>query len=70
MEKKPMSKAPPIPREQRAFKGQKPDIEGGHGDRDDLQSPDPGNADVNLQEQGRHGNLRQNTSHSGNVQDR
>jgi hypothetical protein len=64
-----MSKAPPIPREQRAFKGQKPDIEGGKG-HDDLQSPDPGNADVNLKEQGRHGNLRQNTSHAGNVQDR
>ena len=64
-----MSKAPPIPPEQRAFKGQKPEIEG-QGDHDDLQSPDPGNADVNLKEQGRHGNLRQNTSHSGNVQDR
>jgi len=64
-----MSKAPPIPPEQRAFRGQKPEIEG-HGGHDDLQSPDPGNADVNLKEQGRHGNLRQNTSHSGNVQDR
>jgi hypothetical protein len=64
-----MSKAPPIPSEQRAFKGQKPQIEGQDG-HDDLQSPDPGNADVNLQEQGRHGNLSQNTSHSGNVQDR
>ncbi|KQY32690.1 hypothetical protein ASD21_22520 [Caulobacter sp. Root1455] len=64
-----MSKAPPIPPEQRAFKGQKPEIEGQSG-QDDLQSPDPGNADVNLKEQGRHGNLRQNTSRSGNVQDR
>ena len=64
-----MSKAPPIPPEQRAFKGQKPEIEG-QAAHDDLQSPDPGNADVNLKEQGRHGNLAQNTSHSGNVQDR
>jgi hypothetical protein len=64
-----MSKAPPIPPEQRAFKGQKPAIES-QADHDDLQSPDPGNADVNLKEQGRHGNLRQNTSHAGNVQDR
>ena len=64
-----MSKAPPIPPEQRAFKGQKPAIEG-EGGRDDLQSPDPGNADVNLKAQGRHGNLAQNTSHAGNVQDR
>ena len=63
-----MSKAPPIPPEQRAFKGQKPDIEGKGGP--DLQSDEAGNADVNLDEQGRHGNLRQNTSHSGNVQDR
>lgn len=64
-----MSKAPPIPPEQRAFKGQKPDIEG-KGGQADLQSGEPGNAEVNLDEQGRHGNLRQNTSHSGNVQDR
>jgi len=64
-----MSKAPPIPPEQRAFKGQKPEI-AGHASREGLQSPDPGNADVNLAEQGRHGNLRQNTTHSGNVQDR
>jgi hypothetical protein len=64
-----MSKAPPIPPEQRAFKGQKPDIEG-KGGHADLQSGEVGNADVNLDEQGRHGNLRQNTTHSGNVQDR
>ena len=64
-----MSKAPPIPSEQRAFKGQKPEIEDQPG-HDDLQSPDPGNADVNLKEQGRHGNLAQNTTRSGNVQDR
>jgi len=64
-----MSKPPPIPPEQRAFKGQKPEIDG-HGGHDDLQSPDPGNADVNLKEQGRHGNLAQNTTHSGNVQER
>jgi hypothetical protein len=69
-----MSKSPPIPSEQRAFKGAKPDIEGAPGDRrdakTDLQSGDPGDADANLDSQGRFGNLRQNTSHSGNVQDR
>ena len=69
-----MSKAPPIPSEQRAFKGQKPEIEGStNGRRDEktgLQSNEPGDGDVNLAEQGRHGNLRQNTSRSGNVQDR
>lgn len=62
-----MSKPPPIPPEQRAFKGQKPDLEDGHAD---LAGNQPGNADVNLDEQGRSGNLRQNTTHSGNVQDR
>lgn len=66
-----MSKAPPIPPEQRAFKGEKPQIEGSRGGaRADLQSGETGDADVNLAEQGRHGNLRQNTTHSGNVQDR
>jgi hypothetical protein len=69
-----MSKSPPIPPEQRAFKGSKPDIEGDHGDRRDaktgLQSGEPGDADANLDSQGRFGNRSQNTSHSGNVQDR
>jgi len=69
-----MSKAPPIPEEQRAFKGQKPDIEGAsNGRRDEktgLQSSQPGDDDVNLAEQGRQGNIRQNTTHQGNVQDR
>jgi len=66
-----MSKAPPIPPEQRAFKGEKPHIEGARGGgRADLQSGSAGDADVNLAEQGRHGNLRQNTTRSGNVQDR
>jgi len=64
-----MSKAPPIPPEQRAFKGQKPDIEGKGGPAD-LQSGEPGNADVNLDEQGRHGNIRQNTTNDGLQQDR
>ena len=69
-----MAKAPPIPAEQRAFKGEKPDIKGSSGDRRDdrtgLQSGDPGDADASLDSQGRFANLNQNTSHSGNVQDR
>lgn len=64
-----MSKAPPIPPEQRAFKGQKPDIEGKVGPAD-LQSGEVGDADVNLDEQGRHGNIRQNTTNDGLQQDR
>ncbi len=69
-----MAKSPPIPAEQRAFKDGKPDIEGDSGDRRDartgLQSGELGDADANLDTQGRFGNLKQNTSHSGNVQDR
>ena len=69
-----MSKAPPIPPEQRAFKGQRPDIQGEGRERRDartgLQSGQPGDADANLKEQGRHGNIHQNTHHQGHQQDR
>lgn len=58
------SKAPPIPPEQRSSPSEKPHIEGsGVGRRDEvtgLQSSEPGDGDVNLDEQGRHGNRRQN----------
>lgn len=64
-----MSKIPPIPPEQRAFKGQKPEIEGEAG-KDGLQSSDPGDANVNLAKQGRHGNIKQNTTNDGLQQDR
>ena len=62
-----MSKPPPIPPEQRAFKGQKPNLDDGQSASPASQ---PGNAEVNLDDQGASGNLRQNTSHSGNVQGR
>ena len=59
-----MSKAPPIPPEQRSYRGQKPDIDGDtHGRRDettDLQSTETGDGDVNLKEQGRQGDIHQN----------
>lgn len=59
-----MSKAPPIPKEQRSFRGQRPDIQGDTQDRRDaktgLQSPDQGDGDVNLRNQGRQGNIHQN----------
>ncbi|MBJ7412263.1 MAG: hypothetical protein JHD15_18125 [Phenylobacterium sp.] len=68
------SKAPPIPPEQRASPGEKPHIEGADiGRRDRVtgaQSEQPGDDDVNLKSQGRHGNIAQNTTHQGNVQDR
>ena len=69
-----MAKAPPIPKEQRAYPGQKPDIEGKDRDRredtTDVQSSQPGDDDVNLKEQGRFGNINQNTRHQGYQQDR
>lgn len=59
-----MSKAPPIPKEQRSFRGQRPDIQGDQQDRRDaktgLQSPDQGDGEVNLRNQGRQGNIHQN----------
>jgi hypothetical protein len=68
------SKAPPIPAEQRSHPGEKPQVEGEDlGRRDhvtDLQSSQPGDDDVNLEEQGRHGNINQNTHHQGYQQDR
>ena len=65
-----MSKARPIPSEQRAFKGEKPEIEGKSVRRPDVQSDAPGDADVNLEEQGRYGDIRQNTTNDGLQQDR
>lgn len=53
-----MPKKPPIPPEQPSFRGK-----GVHDRRDDLtglQSGEPGDADANLDQQGRYGNIRQN----------
>lgn len=36
----------------------------------DVASPDPGDADVNTSEQGRFGDIKQNTTHQGLQQDR
>lgn len=69
-----MSKLPPIPPEQRSFKGQRPDIEDQDaGPRDEttgLQSSQPGDDDVNLEQQGRQGNTAQNVRPQWKVQDR
>ena len=58
------SKAPPIPKEQQSFRGEKPDITGStQGRRDEktgLQSNEAGDGDVNLKQQGRQGNIHQN----------
>ena len=61
------SKAPPIPPDQRSQRA-------GAGRRDtrpDLKGDQPGGReDMNLREQGRHGNINQNTHHQGYQQDR
>ena len=62
-----MTKTPPIPREQRSFD------KGKHDRRDDvteLQSGQPGDADANLEQQGRYGNIKQNLKPQHKVQDR
>ena len=68
-----MSKAPPIPSEQRSF-NMKADLKSQEMDRRDqtteLQSSQPGDDDVNLEQQGRHGDINQNTHHQGYQQDR
>lgn len=71
-----MSHAPKIPKEQRSFadKGARPLTEAMSDDRRDLatgaQSGQPGDADVNLDQQGRFGNLHQNLTTHWKVQDR
>ncbi len=71
-----MSKAPPIPPEQRSFSGEKARdrLRSAQPDRRDeatgLQSSQPGDDDVNLKSQGRQGNINENTHHQGYQQDR
>lgn len=73
-----MTKSPKIPKEQRSFadRGDRPLKEAeGVSDRRDArtgaQSGQPGDADVNLSQQGRFGNLNQNLTHQqARVQDR
>jgi hypothetical protein len=69
-----MSKMPPIPPEQRTFKGKRTDIDDNvDGRRDEttgLQSSQPGDADTNLEQQGRQANTRQNLTPQWKVQDR
>jgi hypothetical protein len=68
------SKAPPIPPEQRARPGDKPHVKGEHMDRRELKTGDesgqPGDSGVNKREQGRQGNIWQNTHNQGYQQDR
>jgi hypothetical protein len=71
-----MTHAPKIPKEQRSFAdhGARSTEAAMSADRRDLetgvQSSQPGDADVNLDTQGRFGNLRQNMTTHWKVQDR
>lgn len=70
-----MSQPPKIPPEQRAFPGERTDVgDDAPDDRRDratrAQSGQPGDADVNLETQGRFGNLKQNLTTHWKVQDR
>lgn len=71
-----MTHAPRIPKEQRSYadKGGKSVEDAAARDRRDLetgaQSGQPGDADVNLDTQGRFGNLKQNLTNQWKVQDR
>lgn len=68
-----MSKLPPVPKEQRSF-GDSNTPDEKNVDRRDLttglQSGQPGDADVNLEQQGRQANTRQNLTPQRSVQDR
>jgi hypothetical protein len=61
-----MAKTPPIPPEQRSFGGDDAAarLHSARPDRRDLetdaQSPEPGDADVDLKQQGRYGDIKQN----------
>jgi hypothetical protein len=76
-----MAKAPPVPREQRSFAAQEHGsndptarLDSAHPEQRDqttgAQSPQPGDADVNLQSQGRFGNIKQNLTPQWKTQDR
>ena len=71
-----MTHSPKIPKEQRSFadRGSRSMDEAMHADRRDLatgaQSGQPGDADVNLETQGRFGNLHQNLTTHWKVQQR
>ncbi len=58
-----MSNPPPIPEEQRAGQDRRDQATG-------VQSPQPGDADVNLDQQGRFGNAKQNLTPQHKTQDR
>ena len=70
-----MATAPKIPEEQQSFADHgAASAEDAKSDRRDrrtgAQSAQPGDADVNTDQQGRFGDIKQNTTHQGYQQDR
>ena len=76
-----MAKAPPVPTERRSFSDREHGatapaarLESAHPERRDrktgVQSPQPGDADVNLETQGRFGDIKQNVTPQWKTQDR
>jgi hypothetical protein len=60
-----MSKAPPIPPEQRSSPKDHAHIQGAHGSRHDQKTGLEAREHDNLREQGRQGNMTQNLRHRG-----
>jgi hypothetical protein len=69
-----VSKLPKIPEDQASVAGQKSDVQGEGADRRDLRTDvrdgQPGDAAINTDQQGRFGDIKQNTTHQGYQQDR
>jgi hypothetical protein len=71
-----MSHAPKIPKEQQSLadRGARTVEDAQNADRRDLrtnvQTGQPGDADLNTAQQGRFGDIKQNTTHQGYQQDR
>lgn len=69
-----MTKAPKIPPEQQSPGGEEPDVAGDSGDRrdrrTDVRTGQPGDAGLNKAQEGRFGNINQNTHNVGYQQDR
>ena len=71
-----MSRLPPIPKEQRSFTGEQARdrlrsaqphrVESSTG----VQTPDPGDENVDVEKEGRFGDMRQNLTPERSVQDR
>jgi hypothetical protein len=61
-----MTQAPKIPAEEQSFAGETPDVAGDAPDRRDrrtnVHDGQPGDAGVNTDQEGRFGNIRQNTT--------